>query len=138
MTASPYPGIFDALDCLRHSGHRLFLCTAKALPFAEHVIHHFGFSTYFEALFGAELDGRFDDKGELVSHVLTTRGLCSRRGCMVGDRANDTLAARQNFIPSVGVTWGYGSDRELLENGATVLCERVGDLPARVERLLRD
>ena len=135
--ASPYPGIFDALDRLRRKGHLLYLCTAKPLPFARRVIDHFDFAAYFDALSGAELDGRFDDKGALVDHILASRGLRAEHGCMVGDRAIDTLAARQNGMPSVGVTWGYGHRRELLENGATVLCERVRDLPDQVEQLLR-
>ncbi len=137
VQARPYPGIYHALARISHSGHRLLLCTAKPLPFAEQVIHHFGFSDYFEALYGAELDGRFDDKGALVAHILTSRGLRARNGCMVGDRATDTVAAGQNGMPSVGVTWGYGGRRELLENGVTVLCERVADLPDRVEAFMR-
>ncbi|PRY23638.1 phosphoglycolate phosphatase [Aliiruegeria haliotis] len=134
--AAPYDGIRDALASLRRCGYRLFLCTSKPLLFARQVIHHFGFSGCFEDLFGAELDARFDDKGTLVSHILSTRNLRREDGCMVGDRAFDVLAARQNGMASIGVTWGYGGRSELQENGATVLCERVGDLPDCVHRAL--
>jgi phosphoglycolate phosphatase len=41
---------------------------------------------------------------------------------MIGDRAVDVLAAKANRIGSVGVRWGYGSEAELAEAGADVLC----------------
>lgn len=134
--AAPYLGIFDVLAKLKRSDHDLFLCTAKPRPFARKVIDHFVFAEYFEEIYGAELDGRFDDKGELISHILTSRALDARDGCIIGDRANDTLAAQRNGMTSIGVTWGYGSHRELLENGATILCEQIGDLPDRVAGFL--
>lgn len=135
--AEPYDGTFDMLARLVDAGYALFLCTSKPLPFARKVIDRFGFAEYFEALYGAELDGRFDDKGDLIAHILDSRGLNARDGCMIGDRANDTLAAGRNGMASIGVTWGYGDHQELRENGATVLCDRVWDLPDRVGDLMR-
>ncbi|TRD15603.1 HAD hydrolase-like protein [Palleronia caenipelagi] len=137
LQAEPYACIFEALKVLKCRGYRLFLCTSKPLPFARRVIEHFGFAGYFDELYGAELDGRFDDKTELIAHILLSQGLKARQGCMVGDRSNDTLAARQNDMPSVGVTWGYGDQHELNGNGATALCERVEDLPDRISSVLK-
>lgn len=134
--AEPYDGIFDALTSLKGAGYRLFVCTSKPLPFARRVINHFGFAEYFEDLYGPDLDGRFDEKGELITHILASRNLSADGGCMIGDRANDTLAAQQNGMSSIGVTWGYGGHRELQENGATILCENISDLPERVRALL--
>jgi phosphoglycolate phosphatase len=137
IQAEPYAGIFDALKVLKLQRYRLLLCTSKPLPFARKVIEHFGFASYFDELYGAELDGRFDDKAELISHILLSHELKARHGCMVGDRSNDTLAARQNDMTSIGVTWGYGDRHELLGNGATALCERVEDLPDRIRSVLK-
>ncbi|MEM6712369.1 MAG: HAD hydrolase-like protein [Pseudomonadota bacterium] len=135
--ATPYNGIFEALGALQSRGYTLFLCTAKPVPFARRVIDHFGFSEYFTALYGAELDGTFDDKGELIAHILASHSLSASSGCMVGDRANDTLAARRNGMRSIGVTWGYGSHEELRENGVTILCEQVSELPGSIEAILK-
>lgn len=136
IQAKPYVGIFEVLKVLKSHGHHLFLCTSKPLPFARKVVEHFGFACYFDELYGAELDGRFDDKAYLISHILLSQGLKPQHGCMVGDRSNDTLAARRNDMPSVGVTWGYGDRHELHGNGATALCERVEDLPDRIGSVL--
>jgi phosphoglycolate phosphatase len=56
---------------------------------------------------------------------------------MIGDREFDVLAAKCNRIPTVGVTWGYGSREELTHAGAAVLCEAPVDLASTVLGLLR-
>jgi phosphoglycolate phosphatase-like HAD superfamily hydrolase len=53
-------------------GARLILCTAKPKIFAERVVEHFGFASLLSAVYGPELDGRFDDKGDLIEHLLAT------------------------------------------------------------------
>ena len=59
------------------------------------------------------------------------------RMVMVGDRANDILAAARHAIPGVGALWGYGDDAELIEAGATVLCPSPHDLTAAIWNLLQ-
>ncbi|WP_353473158.1 HAD hydrolase-like protein [Salipiger sp. H15] len=136
--AAPYEGMMQAVSALRAEGYRLFLCTAKPLPFARRVVVHFGFEPWFEALYGAGLDGRFDDKTELIAHILREQELDAGQGCMVGDRDNDTSAAAKNGLASVGVLWGYGSRSELMENGATVLCAEPRALKDCIDALLSD
>lgn len=119
--AHPYPGIRDAVAALHAAGFQLLLCTAKARVFAERIVGHFGFAPYLDGVYGAELDGRFDDKGDLIAHILETRGLAPQAACMVGDRDNDILAARRNGVASIGVLWGYGDEAELTGAGASVL-----------------
>jgi phosphoglycolate phosphatase len=51
---------------------------------------------------------------------------------MVGDRAQDIVAARAHGLHSIGVLWGYGSREELVAAGAAALCARPGELPALV------
>ena len=51
---------------------------------------------------------------------------------MIGDRAFDVAAAARNGIPTVGVTWGYGTAGELAEAGACALCPAPAGLAALV------
>ncbi|MBN2906989.1 MAG: HAD hydrolase-like protein [Rhodobacteraceae bacterium] len=135
--AEPYGGIFAALSDLRQDGYRLVVCTAKPRPFARQVIAHFGFADYFDGLYGAELDGRFDDKGALIAHLFAKEGFNATQGCMIGDRDNDTRAAGRNQMASIGVLWGYGDARELRAGGATALCSHPHDLRQCVNSLMR-
>ena len=55
---------------------------------------------------------------------------------MIGDREFDVLAAARNGIPTVGVTWGYGSRAELQTAGAAVLCDAPVNLASTVLALM--
>jgi phosphoglycolate phosphatase len=126
--AHAYPGVVDAMAALRGAGYHLLLCTAKARIFAERIVEHFGFAPHLQGVYGAELDGRFDDKGELIAHILKTHSLKPDAVCMVGDRDNDILAARRNGLASIGVLWGYGDEAELTGAGADRLIHTPGEL----------
>ena len=79
-------------------------------------------AVYFAGIYGAELDGRFDNKRDLLRYVLDSEGLNARTTAMVGDRSHDILAAKAHNLCAVGVTWGYGSREELQDAGADVIC----------------
>jgi phosphoglycolate phosphatase len=131
-----YAGIPAALAELGCAHRRLFVATAKAAVFATRIVRHFGLAGHFAGVYGPALDGRLDDKAELIAHVLVREGLARERVMMVGDRANDMTAARANGVRAIGVLWGYGSREELLAAGADTLCETPERLPAVVTDLL--
>ncbi len=126
--AAVYPGVAGALSHHRARGTRLVLCTAKARGFARRVVDHFGLAPLLSGLYGAELDGRFEDKGDLIAHILRADALQPQDVCMVGDRRHDVLAAARHGIPTIGVLWGYGGREELEAAGAAMLIERAGEL----------
>jgi phosphoglycolate phosphatase len=115
-----YPGIEHALATLRAAGARLFVCTAKPRIFAERIVAHFGFDAHFAAVYGADLDGRYDDKARLLAHLLEREGIARADAVMIGDRDNDVRAARANGVRAVGVLWGYGTATELADADAIV------------------
>lgn len=129
--ATPYPGMREALATFKESGARMFVCTSKPRPFALRVLEHFGFSSLFDAVYGAELDGRFDDKAELLAHLLGQEKIAPESACMIGDRKFDIGAARASGVRCVGALWGYGGEAELRDAGADALCAAPGAL-ARV------
>jgi len=127
----PYDGIAALLADLG-SRHRLYLCTAKPQVFARRIVDHFGFTPHFAAVYGAELDGRFDDKAALLAHIARTEDFEATSAVMIGDRSHDVRAARRNGARAVGVLWGYGSREELA--GADALVDAPADLPAVLAR----
>jgi phosphoglycolate phosphatase len=128
--AEVYPGVPEALRELRDEGFELLLCTSKAAVFARQVVERFGLADHLAAVYGAELDGRFDDKGELIAHILATDGRAAAQVCMVGDREQDMRGAARNKVEAIGVLWGYGSAAELGAAGAACLARTPGELSA--------
>jgi phosphoglycolate phosphatase len=125
-----YDGVGEALAELRAAGTRLFLCTAKPIVYAERILRHFDLDRHFEAAYGDELDGRFQDKADLVARILVEQALDAADCCMLGDRRHDVAAASRHAIPTIGALWGYGGAGELREAGAAVLCASPSEAPA--------
>jgi phosphoglycolate phosphatase len=136
FNATIYSGMQEALTDLYALPARLFVCTAKVQSFAERIIEHFGLAHLFERIYGADPEGKYDDKGLLIEHIIGVEQIDPTRMVMIGDRANDMLAATRHAIPGVGALWGYGDEAELMEAGATTLCPTPNDLVGIVRDLL--
>lgn len=118
-----YEGIPETLTALRASSKRLFVATSKPLVFTERILNHFRMTDYFDRVFGSELSGKLDNKVELISHVLSNATLAPDETLMVGDRMYDIFGAKENGCLSIGVTYGFGSEEELRNAGADLICQ---------------
>ena len=130
-----YDGVRETLAGLRAAGARLFLCTAKPLVYAERILAHFDLERHFEGAYGDELGGRFQDKANLIAHILQSEGLKAQDCCMWGDRKHDVIAASRHGVPTIGALWGYGGAEELRAAGAAALCEQPAQVPATFRAL---
>ncbi|WP_091737945.1 HAD hydrolase-like protein [Phenylobacterium immobile] len=123
-----YPRIAEALGHHQDRGAQLFVCTAKFHGFAARIVDHFGLRPYLSGVYGAELDGRNENKAELIAHILDAEGLEPSDVCMVGDRKHDVIAAAHHAIPTIGVLWGFGGRDELEAAGAAMIVESADAL----------
>jgi phosphoglycolate phosphatase len=122
-----YDGIKETIFELKQNGFQLFVCTAKNVPFARTNIEYFGLSDFFDEIYGSHLDGTFDDKADLIAHIVETQNLDIKSTIMIGDREHDIIAALKNNIDAIGVLWGYGTRAELEKAGAKNIFEQVID-----------
>ena len=124
-----YADVESVLKDVSQNCESMFVVTSKPQVFAEPIIRHFGIASFFDRVYGSELDGALADKGELIAHVMREESIDASCVTMVGDRRHDIDGARANGVRSVGVLWGYGSRLELENAGADVICESIVDLP---------
>jgi len=127
-----YPGIPELLKRLCQEGFRLFVVTSKPTVYAERIVDHFGLTEYFVAVYGPHLDGRFDDKSELLAHILHERAIAPERSVMIGDRASDIAAGKVNGTRTIAVTYGFGSAEELAAANPDWMCHS----PSEIRRTL--
>jgi phosphoglycolate phosphatase len=127
-----YPGIPSMLE-LVSAAATLYIATSKPTIYAQHIVELFDLNRYFDKVYGAELSGCFENKKDLLEYLLMTEDLKRTQTIMIGDRAVDIAAAKENGIRSIGVTWGYGSTEELL--GADILCMRPSELQMILSQL---
>ena len=130
-----YAGIPAMLDHVQRAATRMCVATSKPAVYAERIVQHFGLAQHFQRVYGAELDGRHEDKADLLAHVLTSEGVGPQAAVMIGDRAADVRAAQANGMRSIGVLWGYGSAHELVDAGVDLLCKNPSELAAHLSEM---
>jgi phosphoglycolate phosphatase len=123
-----YDGVPAMLKRTGQTAAAAYVATSKPAVYADRIVKHFGLDEHFRKVYGAELDGRFDDKAELLAHLLATERVSPDSAVMIGDRAGDVRAAKANGLRAIGVLWGYGSEPELMDAGADILCRTPNDL----------
>jgi phosphoglycolate phosphatase len=124
------PGVSEVLQWLAGRQVACYVATSKPTVYARRIVDHFGLSEHFVEVYGSDLNGRWNDKGELLEHVLECEEIDAGQAVMIGDRYHDMIGAGQNDIAALGVTWGFGSRKELIESGALAVLDRVEDLKA--------
>ena len=129
-----YEGVPEMLATLRSSSKRLFVATSKLQVFTHRILQHFNLSDYFTGVYGSQLDGKLDNKSDLIRHLLMTESLLSEETLMVGDRKYDVRGAKENLCLAAGVTYGYGSMEELTVAGADYLCRSPCEVAALFSR----
>lgn len=135
--AEVYPGMRELLELLHSQGRRMFVATGKPRGVATEIVEHFGLSHCFQKVYGAELDGRFVDKAELIAHLYSEQSLPAGRGLMIGDTAFDVRAGRLNGLDTVGVSWGYGTDDQMQAQEVGLIVRDVGELEGAIQALAR-
>lgn len=141
--ATLYDGVIEMLVDLRARGYVLAIATAKPERSAVRVVAHLELEPYFEQMVGATLTPERRSKAQVIAHTLERLGIPAELPdlgdfvIMVGDREHDVSGALRYGIPCIGVTWGYGSEAELLGAGAVALAESPSDVAELVARAYR-
>ena len=115
-----YEGVVECLERLEKRGIEMRVATAKPTVYARRIVEHFEIARFFQEVHGSELDGRLTDKSELIAHILRENSAIDPgSSVMIGDRSHDMIGAVNNGVTAFGVGWGFGSQEELEEGGAT-------------------
>ena len=124
---TPYPGIKALLSALKLQGHRLIVATAKPESMAVPILEKFELAPYFELICGATMDDSRDSKDKVIAYVMEKLGT-NENTVMIGDTAHDVKGAAAHGIPTIGVSWGYGTVEEMQEAGAIAIAYSMSQL----------
>lgn len=126
---SLYDGIVDAIAALRARGYRISLATSKPEKMARLILSRKGITSLFDFIGGAEDDVGRKEKEDVIRYVLASlEGSDVKSTLMIGDRMYDTVGARALGIDTLGVLWGFGSEKELRDSGVLMLAGSPIDL----------
>ena len=75
------------------------------------------------------IDGTRTTKSEIIKYALDNiEDLNLEESVMVGDRHYDIEGAKANNLQTIGVTYGFGSEEELKDAGATYIAHDMKEL----------
>lgn len=127
-----YPGIPQMLRNLKNNGMHLAVASSKPKVYVDRILEHFHLDQFFDVVVGSELDGKREDKAEVVSEALRLlfqdQPVKKEEVYMIGDRSFDVEGAKALCMESVGVTYGYGSMEELKAAKADYIVSSVKEL----------
>lgn len=117
-----YDGVREMLISLKTSGKKVVLATSKPELYALQILQHFELMSHFDRICGANMDGTRTKKADVITYALQAfPATPPENAIMVGDREHDVKGALAVGIDSIGVTYGYGSKKELTSAGATYI-----------------
>ena len=127
-----YPGVEQALTVLQDAGIKLACVTNKPGKFTQPLLKKMQLADYFSVIVsGDTLPVLKPDPAQLL-HACEQLGAPARYaadyGVMVGDSANDILAAAAINMPSVAMSYGYSQGVDLKQQGATHIIDNMMEL----------
>ena len=117
---TPYPGIRELLEALISHGHKLYVATSKPESMSIDILEHFDLAKYFTRICGAAMDKSRNSKEAVIAYLLKECGEDADM-IMVGDTTFDIIGSKAHGIPCIGVSWGYGEVKDMIEAGAVAI-----------------
>ncbi len=105
--ANPYPGVVEGLDSMRAAGLGLACVTNKTAQFTLPLLEATGLTAYFGTVISGDSVARKKPAADPVLAACNLLGVAPNEAVMVGDSANDALAARAAGCPVLLVPYGY-------------------------------
>lgn len=129
-----FPGVEQTLQRLIDNQASTSIATMKVQENAEKVIESLGMNHLFDFINGTEVTAKVSKK-DVISNALKRLDVPEHEKhlvIMVGDTVHDITGAHDNGIASIAVSYGYGSDEEMIAEKPTHICQSFEE----VERAL--
>ena len=127
-----YPGVVEGLVAFASAGLKLACVTNKAEAFTRPLLAAHGLDRHLDLVIGGDTLLRKKPDPLPLRHCASEFGIDTHALLMVGDSANDVLAARAAGCPVVCVAYGYTGDGHVRSLGADAIVENVLDAAVRL------
>ncbi|MGN1245225.1 MAG: HAD family hydrolase [Muribaculaceae bacterium] len=128
----PYDGITELLNHLTSRGVAIAVASNKYQAATAKLIAHFFPGLSFVAVEGQKEGVPVKPDPSIVFEILAKAKTPKADTIYIGDSGVDMETARRACVDSVGVTWGFRPEKELVENHA----DTIVNSPADIENLV--
>jgi phosphoglycolate phosphatase len=123
-----YDNMKELVRDLAKAGSFLYVATSKYDVFARQVMKYFQIDTFFKDIAGADYEGNAT-KIDLITELLRRNGINDPDSVvMVGDTRYDILAAAELEIDSIGVTYGFSTEKQIEDLNPDYIAHQVSEL----------
>ena len=124
----PYDGIVELLKKLQDNGVKMAVASNKYQQATEKIIASYFGDIDFVAVYGQRDGVNVKPDPSVVFSILADAKVPKSDVLYVGDSGVDMETARRACVDSVGVTWGFRSEKELNEYHADRIVNKVSDI----------
>jgi phosphoglycolate phosphatase len=126
-TTKPFPGVIETLAAITK---KKAVVTNKLKSMADRVVQGMGIADHIDLVVGADTAGSMKPNPDSINFALREFGADPSRTVMVGDTPDDIKAARAAGVIPCGVTYGFGTRKDLADAGAEIIIEDISELPS--------
>ena len=130
-----YPGVLEGLERFRDMHLRLACVTNKAARFTEPLLERMGMAARFELVVSGDTLARKKPDPMQLAHICAEFLLAPSAVLMIGDSANDVLAARAAGCPVLCVSYGYREGGDVHELGCDAIVESLSEAADILQRI---
>ena len=121
-TTVPYPGIESWLERLKSSGAKLYIASNKRIAPTKMLVRKMGWERLFDGIYTSDMHPpEVVKKPIFLARALKELGIGGAQAIMVGDTSGDIEAGKANGMYTIGVSWGYATDRHEFDSADEVI-----------------
>ena len=124
----PYDGVHSLLRRLASEGVVLAVASNKFDAGTKRLVERFFPDVPFAAVYGNREGFPLKPDAALLQMIIGECGGDAEHCWMVGDSGVDIQTARAAGVHSIGVSWGFRSREELIENGADLIVDTADEV----------
>lgn len=126
-----YDGILPLMKTLKENDIKIGIASSKPQNFIIRLVDFLEIGNLIDFISAPSADDTPQSKASLINNAAEALNISKDRIIMVGDRHFDINGANGAGVESIGVTFGYGSEEELKNAGATYIAgcaEEIADI----------
>ena len=128
----PYPGVSELLRELQAQGIQVAVASNKYQQATVKLVGHFFPDIRFAAVYGQREGVAIKPDPTIVADILNDTDISRADTIYIGDSGVDMQTARNAEVESIGVSWGFRSVEELIDNGAEQIVHRAEEIAALI------
>lgn len=125
---TPYEGIPELIQGLTGIGIKIAIASNKYQQATEKIVQHFFPEVDFVAINGQQEGIPVKPDPSIVFDIISKAQVTKDETIFIGDSGVDMETARRACIDSIGVTWGFRSEKELTEHFADTIVHKPSEI----------